>query len=341
MVTGNDFFSDLRKNEPAPDWLSERVETQWQITGPITVTLLSVSENASFLITAAGEPYAVLRLNRPGYIGGIVPVESEAIWLTAIAANTDVPVTVPIRGNDGAFVQRFQSNEGESLTGMIAAHIPGEILEDVAAPLPWFDQIGRETAKLHTHARIWHPPGSFERFEWDIPDMVGSTARWGRWEDAQMSTSQFALLSKAQDRAREVVSELSRDARNWGLIHADIRPSNVIVDQRQMTIIDFDDCGYGWFWHDFAAAMTWLDHLPEAPELAHAWVNGYREIAPSFSTADALTACSLDALRSLTMLGWTTTHRREAVPAPVRDVIVETACEVANAYLASPTWLLD
>ncbi len=42
----------------------------------------------------------------------------------------------------------------------------------------------------------------------------------------------------------------------WGLIHADLRPSNIMIDGADLTVIDFDDCGFTWFLDDFASALT-------------------------------------------------------------------------------------
>jgi hypothetical protein len=46
-------------------------------------------------------------------------------------------------------------------------------------------------------------------------------------------------------------------------------------------------------------------------------------------------------IRRLTMLGWTTTHRADALPAELWDAQVPGTVAVAEKYLASPTWLFD
>lgn len=337
------FFGDLEKGDSAPHWLVDVVANRWNVESA-RVELIAVSENASFRVSggSGGETVGVLRLNRPGYLAGASAVASEAMWVRAIARDTPVRVAPPLVGVDGRFVQQFESPDGGVLTGLMSPYVEGRILEQIADPAPWFARIGRETALLHEHARVWTPPDGFERFDWELEHMLGERARWGTWRDMPLDRAQRTLLQRVNDAALDALHEhLAKSTATWGLIHADIRPSNVIVDADEMTIIDFDDCGNGWFWYDFASAMTWLDHRDDAPAIAQDWLRGYREVAPDFTTVDAKVAVSFDVVRCLTMLGWCTTHRADVLPEQVRGRVVETTCAVAERYLESPTWLLD
>ncbi|GHS86054.1 hypothetical protein AGMMS50218_05120 [Actinomycetota bacterium] len=46
-------------------------------------------------------------------------------------------------------------------------------------------------------------------------------------------------------------------------------------------------------------------------------------------------------IRRLQMLGWTTTHREDALPPELWAAQVPGTVEVARRYLRSGTWLLD
>ena len=56
------------------------------------------------------------------------------------------------------------------------------------------------------------------------------------------------------------------------MIHADLRLANLLVDGDRLGIIDFDDCGFGWFGYDFAAAVSFFEHEPIITELQEAWI---------------------------------------------------------------------
>ncbi|MEM6490465.1 MAG: aminoglycoside phosphotransferase, partial [Pseudomonadota bacterium] len=42
----------------------------------------------------------------------------------------------------------------------------------------------------------------------------------------------------------------------------------------------FDDCGFGWFAYDFAAAVSFIEDDPLIPALKDAWLGGYSGVAP-------------------------------------------------------------
>ena len=59
-----------------------------------------------------------------------------------------------------------------------------------------------------------------------------------------------------------------------GLIHADLRSANLLVDGERTRIIDFDDCGLGWFLHDMASTLSFIEHRADRDRLMDAWAEG-------------------------------------------------------------------
>jgi Ser/Thr protein kinase RdoA (MazF antagonist) len=113
-----------------------------------------------------------------------------------------------------------------------------------------------------------------------------------------------------------------------------------MIDGGALTVIDFDDCGFSWLLYDFASALSFIEHEAYAPDIAKSWVAGYRTVRP-LTGADLGHAAALSMIRRLTMLGWTTTHRADALPAALWDAQIPGTVAVAERYLASPTWLFD
>ncbi|MET0885096.1 MAG: phosphotransferase, partial [Mycetocola sp.] len=190
----------------------------------------------------------------------------------------------------------------------------------------------------------WTEPSGFTRFDWAIDDMVGSSARWGDWRAAPLSIAERATLAAAESAARDVIeATIGKDCPfpqdHWGLIHADLRPTNVMATSDGMAVIDFDDAGYSFLLYDFAAAITFMEHRPVAKSMAVAWMEGYQRIRPlTASQCDAAVALSL--IRRLTMLGWQQTHREDALPADLWAENLPGTVAVAEAFLADPRWLL-
>ena len=148
------------------------------------------------------------------------------------------------------------------------------------------------------------------------------------------------LLARAQDAALNVLVGAPRGVGHRGLIHADLRPSNIMVCDEGLAVIDFDDCGFGWYGYDFAAALTFMEHVPFAAEMAHEWLAGYAEVRP-LDVLDVRRACALSMVRRLQMLGWTTTHREDALPPQLWAAQTSGTVEVAERYLRTPGWLVD
>lgn len=334
-------FDHLAKGDPAPAWLFDGVVDAWGYPPGTTLQLITVSENATFLVRVDGQAVAVLRVARPGYMSGTAAFESEVAWVRslAVAQVARVPAGVPTL--DGSYVAMLPDGAGTAWACVSYSFVAGQVLEDIADPVPYYRRIGATTARLHEHAQAWTPPPGFDRHSWDLTHMVGPASRWGRWEAAELGSADLALLGRAQRRALDLLADAPRDPGVWGLIHADLRPSNLMVDDAdRLTVIDFDDSGWSWFWYDFAAAFSFIEHLPGAPTMARHWVEGYREVRP-FTGADAGYGGALSMVRRLQMLGWTTTHRADALPSDLWDAQVPGTLEVAERFLRSATWLLD
>jgi Ser/Thr protein kinase RdoA (MazF antagonist) len=220
-------------------------------------------------------------------------------------------------------------------------YIEGQPLEDLSDPAEHYQVIGRWSALFHDQVRKWSLPHWFKRFSWDIADMVGPSSRWGRWERvADVDDAELALLTRAQERALSILDTIPKNSRTWGLIHADLRPANVLVSADHLTVIDFDDSGFSYFLYDFAAALSCVEHEPYAPAMARAWIAGYREV-DNLGGQDLLYACALSMLRRLQILGWTGGHREDALPDGLFAAQLPGSVEIARRFNESPTWLLD
>ncbi|WP_349827707.1 phosphotransferase enzyme family protein [Brevibacterium litoralis] len=334
-------FAMLRRGDPAPGWLLRAVTSGWGLDPDRTrARLIAVSENATFRLEVDGAPTAVLRLHRPGHVRPD-QISSELAWVRALAQDTDVRVPEVLPLDDGSLVLPVAQTDGADPWCVVAfAFIEGEVVEDLADPRPYYRRLGEITAKFHRHSTTWERPEGFDRFSWDLGDMLGPTSRWGDWRDARMSPDQRDLFEAAEARARDTIAGLSTSETDRGLIHADLRPSNIMSTGPDLTVIDFDDCGIGWYLYDFASALTFIEHEPYAPDLARDWVAGYSGVSRLDDEALAH-ACALSMIRRLQMVGWTTTHREDALPPAVWHAQVPGTATVARKFLDSPTWLLD
>ena len=260
------------------------------------LTLLNRSENETW---RAGD--LILRLHRQGYHSK-PEIASELAWLTALQDLPGLNAVTPIPGAlglvtelDGRFVVAF-------------APIPGQELQPGDDLARWFAPLGEITARLHLHARRWTPPQGFTRKRWDVDTILGPDPHWGNWRQAQgLDPQGEALLARATDALASKLNAYGTGPDTFGLIHADLRLANLMVDGDRLTAIDFDDCGFGWWAYDLAAALSFIETDPRVPGLIACWVEGYARIAP-LCAEDRAMIPSLIFLRRVLLTAWLATR---------------------------------
>ena len=83
-----------------------------------------------------------------------------------------------------------------------------------------------------------------------------------------------------------------------GLIHADVLRENVLITEHSVSLIDFDDSGFGFRLYDLGTALVQVLALPEFPALRDALMAGY-------GTTDVAMVDAFTMARTLASVGWT------------------------------------
>lgn len=285
------------------------------------LALISLSENVTFKVSDRQDVRAyVLRLHRPGY-HTLDELVSERAWIRALGeAGIDVPT--PVLARDGRdYVPVVIPATGERRFAGIAQWTEGRLLSEVLAETTdnrqvenYFAQLGTLTASMHDQASAWRPPPGFKRHALDSDGLMGEAPHWGPfWEHASLTAGERSLLLDVRNRMREILAQLSRDSSVYSLIHADMHPGNILVDGDRLTVIDFDDAGFGWHQYDVAIVLTYWQAKPNAAEIDRAFLDGYRAIRRL--PDDASTTIPLFRLiRWMASIGWF--HQRPELKRP-------------------------
>jgi Ser/Thr protein kinase RdoA (MazF antagonist) len=305
----------------------------WGMGEGAEVSLLTISENATYRVRdpAAGIDMA-LRVSRPGY-NTRAEIESELAWVQALRADGVIETPAPVPLVDGSLIAGV-ADEGavRYMTGF--AFQPGAEPAADADLVPWFEELGAIHARLHAHARAWSKPESFQRRIWNFQTTLGTTPHWGDWRAGLGLT----------DEGRAVIEEVSAllDGRlagyghgteRFGLVHADLRLANILVQGERLSVIDFDDCGFCWYFYDFAAAISFLEHEPYIPELRAAWMRGYRTVAP-IGAQDEAAIDDFVMLRRILLTAWIASHAETPTAQAMGTAYTDGTVALAQAYLA-------
>lgn len=308
----------------------------WAEAGGATAHLINHSENHTFRLEGPTGRH-ILRVHRPGY-QDIDSIRSELVWLAALQCDVGVPVPRPLAGRDGGLLQSFTTPAGETRHAVLFEFLPGvepsmaDDLEDL------FSTLGRYAATLHLQALTWHPPSGFVRQAWNAASILDTDGLWGDWRIAPGVTPQVhAVIARATQTLRVDLDAYGMTPDRYGLIHADMRLGNLLVDGPTVSLIDFDDSGFCWFTYDFAASVSFHETHPAIPALRDAWLNAYQGVR----RLDAADIASLDAmvlLRRMALLAWIGSHAETLLAQTHMPGFAEGTALLAERYLSGGLW---
>jgi Ser/Thr protein kinase RdoA (MazF antagonist) len=172
-------------------------------------------------------------------------------------ADNGVRVARPVPSKRGGWVEQIASPDGDYIASVATRargrHVdhrtPGEITSRL------FCNWGRTTGQMHALARrypTWRrePPG--DRPQTLIGDWRGEHASFAascRDDDIRERWHALGSQLEALPQCREC----------YGLVHNDLHPGNYLVEDGEITVIDFDVCCYHWFAVDIAIALFFAD----------------------------------------------------------------------------------
>jgi Ser/Thr protein kinase RdoA (MazF antagonist) len=314
--------------------VAERALAEYGLAEGSSLQLLNLSENATYAVEDAGTgTRSILRVHRQNYH---LPhqIESELTWLDALRRDSDITVPTVLPAPDGRRVVTVDS-DGTPRHVVHFAMVPGAEPDEETVTVDDFRTLGQITAALHEHSHIWSRPASFSRFAWDWDHSLGAEGRWGRWQDADgVGTEEHRVLDRAQRLLLERLQDYGSGPERFGLIHADLRLANLLVDGPTITVIDFDDCGFGWFFYDFGTAVSFIEDDPALPEWQDSWLAGYRS-RRTVNAADEDMLASFVLLRRLMLLAWMGTHSHSKESRSKAITYAEGSCTLAERYLSS------
>ncbi|MBK1635396.1 Ser/Thr protein kinase RdoA (MazF antagonist) [Rhodovulum adriaticum] len=307
--------------------------TQWKLAPETEVRLLSLSENATFRADDPGrDSPVILRVHRPNYHSES-EIASELAWIAALRQDGAVETPAPLPMADGNLIARFE-DDGQIRHVVAFDFMPGQEPDPEGDLAAGFETLGAISARLHAHTRTWTPPAGFTRKTWNHDTAFGADPLWGDWRAALGLTADGRkTLERLSDALRDRLAAYGAGPDRFGLVHADLRLANLLVDGDRLGVIDFDDCGFSWFIYDFAAAISFLETNPIVPDLQEAWVRGYRSVA-ALSDEHVEMIPTFIMFRRLLLTAWIASHREtETAREAGLEAYTQGTLDLAEAYL--------
>ncbi len=230
--------------------------------------------------TDQSDPYVPnrynLRILSTSHFRGIL---GELTWLAALRREADLPVPEPV-----------PTLEGDLLTTI---SIPG-VPDRHVSLMRWVDgrhfkkglrlhhlrAWGSLVAQLHLFSTSWNPPEGFERPTWDWAGQLGNGVLRTPVEEliASMPKHFQEPFKFVSEKARSVMESLGKGPDAFGLVHCDMYLENLLFKAGQPRLIDFEDCGFGYWMWDIGLIFSQWPWTKEFPEFRDAFIEGYNQV---------------------------------------------------------------
>ncbi len=342
LPKGWEEFRDLAGKEQAAriERLACRALPEWGL-GDACVELVKYRENAVFSVTSGEGARYALRVHRPGYRSD-AQIRSEMQWMAALAdVGVRTPEVVPTRSGDVLTRSRAegvpearQCDLFSWIDGAQLGRLEDGVEGDARKVADAYRTLGRLAATVHEHGASWPRPGGFARPDWDADALVGDQPVYGRFEElACLEPAQETVLVRARERVRERLAAFGRASDRWGLLHGDFLPENVLVGAGAPRLIDFDDCGDGWYVFELATGLFPLVVQGKVAFVCGAYVEGYRSLR---ELPDAQLELLPDMLmaRALSYLGWPVGRPEMEEAQQMAPLLAAVVTGLATRYLA-------
>ncbi len=168
-----------------------------------------------------------------------------------------------------------------------------------------YRELGRIAATLHNHSDHWIVPDYYSRMEWDWDGTFGKP--WNNFYGSHymdttcVSKKDVATIDECVQLMKKRLDAYGKGKDRYGMIHSDLRMANLLQDNEKITVLDFDDCGRGWYMYDIGGIVALMAHRSDISEVIKEVISGYESTRP-ISKADKDEIQTFIMLRRIGML---------------------------------------
>lgn len=289
------------------------------------VALAAQRENVVYRVETPGKTYA-LRFHRPGYRSQD-ELRSELQWLDVLG-KAGMSVPAPCVSLSGRLLEQVADTPVDVLVWLDGKPLgqAGQ-LEGISDRPAFCHELGKTLADLHRISDAWERPAEFTRPSWDRNGLLGDAPLWGVfWEHPGLASSERDMLYTARARANRQLEDIEPDL-DFGLIHADCLSENLMHDSGYISLLDFDDGGFGFREFELATFLLRFLAAPDYSELSAALFDGFGRIPDP----DVMELFLM--LRAFTYVGWIIPRLSEPGGADRSRRSIATALPLVETYL--------
>jgi Ser/Thr protein kinase RdoA (MazF antagonist) len=239
----------------------------------VSLVLIRYQHHAIYrLVTSQGE-HLLLRI-AVGDRDSPDEFQAQIAWQEALWED-QLPVPEPVRTLDGSLVGSMKLDESGDAFCALMRWAHGRRIGNGAGILT-MKQAGTLAARLHERSRRsrFSSEGNLPR--WDVT-AIGEPERW----TAGLNEQARATICMAAQVVEDALLDLDMGPDSFGVIHADLHVGNLVLSEGRLVLIDFGDCGHGFYLYDLAIMLEVLRYRMSrrAETLGNAYLQGYSHVA--------------------------------------------------------------
>ena len=267
---GTDFFDSTSEQQIESFSKSAREILVGYGLDDVEIKCINYEFNTTFsVVTGSGEKYALrINVNSTRTLGNIV---GEVEFVSFLSRILGIKVARPVANKDDSFISSMlHAESGRTIYAILYTWLEGEEIGDE----PTHEQLltlGAAMARMHQFSREFKLSEkaelpTFSNWLWGTEDFLLSSK-------SLLTKEQFTAIKSAIEIIETDTKELYA-ANAIQVIHGDLHGWNLMWHEGELSIFDFDDCGYGIPHQDLAITLYYLD----TPEQEAAVIEGYKSV---------------------------------------------------------------
>ncbi|MCA9883205.1 MAG: phosphotransferase [Anaerolineae bacterium] len=239
-----------------------------------TVSWMAHTHNAVFSVQN-GPQSAVLTLYKQAV--DLSRLQSETVWLDAIAEETDLTVGRIIK-----LLKIHDEQNNKIIVGALRDYVEGAPKDARDLTPHNMHAIGRFVAKLHQFSEQYTPPADFNRPRLDYKGLFEEGGVYDPEADlaSMLPNSLIDAIEVAMQRIHLAMDSMGTDRNAFGLIHGDLLSKNILFYHNDVRAIDWEYSGWGYYLYDLTPLLWQLKTQTNYDELAAAYWGGYTSQRP-------------------------------------------------------------
>lgn len=224
-------------------------------------------------------------------------LNAEIDWLTALRQDTNLLVPKPLPNKQGNLISQL-----ENRFCVLFEWLKGKPISSIVSPKV-ARQVGETMALLHLHASNYCLDDRMRNFIdcYDRDYFFGSNS-WWQTKAKERLPNDYKGMIPGIEKARHLIESLDKSPEQFGMVHSDLHFGNIICDGEKYAVIDFGDCGMGYYLMDIAVTEAEFKDYCNADLLISAFREGYRDRRGYFPRSEDVR--TFEVMSSLLLLEW-------------------------------------